>query len=249
MNGFLQSILAAGLVLGGAAARAGSIVVFAAASLTDGLQEIAQTYSRQTGEKVALNFGSSSSLARQILEGAPADIFFSADEAKMDSIQGLIAPQTRTNRLSNSLVIVVAGDSKLVMGSAKDLTQAAVKRIALADPKTVPAGIYARQYLEKLGLWPALESKVVPTDNVRAALAAVESGNVEAGMVYQTDTAISKSVKVAFAVPPDEGPAIVYPMAMLKDAKDPAAARRFLAYLGSAEAERVFEKFGFILIK
>jgi molybdate transport system substrate-binding protein len=246
---FLQSLLLAGLVLGAGAARAASIVVFAAASLTDSLQEIARVYALQSGEKVVLNFGSSSSLARQIQEGAPADIFFSADQAQMDFLekQGLLAIETRRNRLSNSLVIVVADDSKLAVAAAKDLTQAAVKRIALADPQTVPAGIYSRKYLEKAGLWPALASKVVPTDNVRAALAAVESGNVEAGMVYKTDAAISKKVKIAFAVPPGETPDILYPMAAVKDSKNPAAARKFLDYLGSTEAARVFERFGFLI--
>jgi molybdate transport system substrate-binding protein len=248
---FLPTLLLASLFWGAGAARAGSIVVFAAASLTDSLQEIARAYIQQSGEKVALNFGSSSSLARQIQEGAPADVFFSADQAQMDSLEklGLIAPETRRNRLSNSLVIVVADDSKLALASARDLTQATVKRIALADPQTVPAGVYSREYLEKLGLWPALAPKVVPTDNVRAALAAVESGNVEAGMVYKTDAAISKHVKIACAVPPGEGPDILYPMAQVKDSKDPAAARKFLDYLNSAEAARVFEKFGFLIAK
>ena len=248
---FLPTLLLASLFWGAGAARAGSIVVFAAASLTDSLQEIARAYIQQSGEKVALNFGSSRSLARQIQEGAPADVFFSADQAQMDSLEklGLIAPETRRNRLSNSLVIVVADDSKLALASARDLTQATVKRIALADPQTVPAGVYSREYLEKLGLWPALAPKVVPTDNVRAALAAVESGNVEAGMVYKTDAAISKHVKIACAVPPGEGPDILYPMAQVKDSKDPAAARKFLDYLNSAEAARVFEKFGFLIAK
>lgn len=248
---FLQQLLLAGLLCGPGPARAGSIVVFAAASLTDSLQEIARAYTLQSGEKVALNFGSSGTLARQIQEGAPAGIFFSADQAQMDSLEklGLIVTNTRRNRLSNSLVIVVADDSKLAIASARDLTQTSVKRIALADPQTVPAGIYSKKYLETLGLWPALAPKVVPTDNVRAALAAVESGNVEAGMVYKTDAAISKKVKIAFAVPPGEGPPILYPVALLKDSKDPAAARKFLDYLNSAEATRVFEKFGFLIPK
>ncbi|MGA2554736.1 MAG: molybdate ABC transporter substrate-binding protein [Verrucomicrobiota bacterium] len=254
---FLQRLVPAGLagwaalVLVPGTATAGEIVVFAAASLTDSLQEIARVYGRQSGETVALNFGSSSTLARQIGEGAPADIFFSADEAQMDSLEkrGLIAAETRRNRLSNSLVIVVAADSKLAIGSAKDLTQGAVKRIALADPRIVPAGIYSKEYLEKLGLWTALSPKVVPTDNVRAALAAVESGNVEAGMVYKTDAAISRKVKIACAVPAAEGPAIVYPMALVKESKDPASARKFLDYLGSPEAGRVFEKYGFLNAK
>ncbi len=248
---FFQTLLLAGLVFGPGAARAGSVVVFAAASLTDSLQEIARGYSLQSGQKVALNFGSSGTLARQIQEGAPADIFFSADQAQMDALEkrGLIVPETRRSRLSNSLVIVVADDSKLAIASAKDLTQPAVKRLALADPQTVPAGIYSKQYLEKLGLWPALSPKVVPTDNVRAALAAVESGNVQAGMVYKTDAAISKHVRIACAVPPAEGPAILYPMALVRDAKDPVAARQFLDCLNSTEATRVFEKFGFLIPK
>ena len=171
---------------------AATLHVFAAASLTDSLKEIAAAYEKQTGDKVMFNFGASSFLARQIEEGAPADIFFSADEAKMDGLEkkGLIIKETRTSRLSNSLVIVVTSDSALPIHSAKDLAGPAVKRVALADPKTVPAGIYAKQYLQCAGLWSAIKPKVVPTDNVRAALAAVESGNVEAGMVYKTDASI-----------------------------------------------------------
>jgi molybdate transport system substrate-binding protein len=249
MNAFLQFILAAALLFGGFPAQAGPVVVFAASSLTDSLQEIAQTYTQQTGEKITLNFAGSSTLARQILEGAPADIFFSADEAKMDALaqKGLIAAETRRNRLSNSLVIIVAADSRLSLTSARDLTQPAVKHLALADPKSVPAGIYARQYLEKLGLWTNLEPRVVPVENVRAALAAVESGNVEAGIVYLTDAAISKNVKVAYAVPPAQGPPILYPVAMLKDSKDPVAAKKFLDYLASPAAARIFQKFHFLL--
>jgi molybdate transport system substrate-binding protein len=167
----------------------------------------------------------------------------------MDGLEkkGLIVKETRKSRLSNSLVIVVAADSALPIKSANDLTSAKVKRLALADPKTVPAGIYAKAFLEKAKLWPAVESKVVPTDNVRAALAAVESGNVEAGMVYKTDAAISKTVKVACQIPANDAPAISHPMAVVKDTKQPDAARKFLDHLDSAEAGRVFAKFGFIV--
>jgi molybdate transport system substrate-binding protein len=232
-------------------ASASTIHVFAAASLTDSLKEIAVAYEKQTGDKVVFNFGASSLLARQIEEGAPADIFFSADEAKMDSLEkkGLIVKATRRGRLSNSLVIVLAADSTLSFKSANDLTNAGVKRLALADPKIVPAGIYAKAYLEGAKLWPALESKVVPTDNVRAALAAVESGNVEAGIVYQTDAALSRKIKVAVAIPAGDTAAISYPMAVLKEARQPEAAGSFLNHLGSDAAGRVFEKFGFILRK
>ena len=243
--------LAAAVALNAICSCTAAITVFAAASLTDSLKEITTAYEKETGQKVALNFGASSFLARQIGEGAPADIFFSADEAKMNGLEkkGLILKGTRKSRLSNSLVIVVAADSPLKVGSANDLAGAAVKRIALADPKTVPAGIYSRTYLEKLNLWRAVEPKVVPTDNVRAALAAVESGNVEAGMVYKTDAAISKKVKVAYEVPLNENPDISYSMAVVKDSKEPEEARRLLQYLDSEAAGWVFEKYGFIVRK
>src|SRR5437016_6174954 len=160
------------IVLSNAALDAAEITCFAAASLTDSLKEIDSAYEKQTGEKVVFNFGSSNFLARQIEEGAPADIFFSADEVRMDSLEkkGLLSRETRKSRLSNSLVIVVSADNLLTIKSASDLAEPKVKRIALADPRTVPAGIYAREYLEKVKLWTSIQSKIVPTDNVRAAL-------------------------------------------------------------------------------
>lgn len=228
---------------------AANVTVFAAASLTESLKEIAAAYEKQSGDKIVFNLGASSVLARQIEEGAPADIFFSADEAKMDALEkkNLIVKETRRSRLSNSLVIVVASDSALPLRVASDLTNSAVQRLALADPKTVPAGIYAKEYLTKAGLWSALEKKVVPLDNVRAALAAVEAGNAQAGLVYKTDAGISKKVKVAHEVPVNDGPAISYPLALVKEGKQPAAARKFLDHLNSDEAARVFAKFGFIV--
>lgn len=233
------------------AGRATEITVFAAASLTDSLKEIAVAYEKQSGDKIIFNFGASSTLARQIEAGAPADIFFSADEAKMDALEkkGRIVKGTRKSRLSNSLVIVVAADSALAIHSATNLTGTEIKRVALADPKAVPAGIYAKAYLEKLKLWPAIEPKVVPTENVRAALAAVESGNVEAGIVYQTDARISKKVKVACEVPAADAPVISYPLALVKESQHQEAAKKFLQYLDSADSAKVFEKFGFILRK
>ena len=237
------------LVFFPAETQSADVAVFAAASLTDALKEIAADYQKQSGDKIFFNFGASSILARQIEEGAPADIFFSADEAWMDALEkkSLILAGTRLSRLSNSLVIIVAADSLLKIRSPADLAGSAVKQIALADPRAVPAGIYAREYLQKLHLWAQIEPKVVPTDNVRAVLAAVESGNVEAGMVYKTDAAISGKVKVAFEVPVANGPAISYPMAVVKDSGQPDAAGKFLRYLESDEAGRVFEKFGFIV--
>lgn len=230
---------------------AAEVTVFAAASLTDSLKQIAVTYEKQSGDKIVFNLGASSTLARQIEEGAPADIFFSADEAKMDGLakKGLIDPTSRKSRLGNALVVVVAADSSLKIDSAPALTNAVVQKIALADPKAVPAGIYAKQWLEKLQLWPAIEPKVVPTENVRAALAAVESGNVEAGVVYKTDAGISKKVKVAYEVPAKDAPKITYPVALVKESKQADTAKKFLNYLDSQNASDIFKQFGFVLLE
>ena len=230
--------------------QAAEITVFAAASLTDSLKEIAANYEKESGDKITFNLGASSTLARQIEAGAPADIFFSADEAQMDSLakKSLIDPATRKSRLGNALVVVVAADSTLQINSASDLTNSTVKQIALADPKAVPAGVYAKAWLTQQQLWPAIEPKVVPTENVRAALAAVESGNVEAGVVYKTDAGISKKVKVAYEVPSKDAPVISYPMALVKDSRQPGAARKFLDYLAGNEAGAAFTGHGFIVL-
>lgn len=228
--------------------RAGEITVFAAASLSDALGELADTYHQATGDTVRLNLGASSTLARQIEEGAPADLFFSADEAKMDALAraGLIDAATRRSLLSNALVVVVAADSALQVASPADLAAPAVRRLAVAEPATVPAGIYAREFLEKAGLWRALAPKILPAENVRAVLATVANGDADAGFVYRTDALISKRVRVAWVVPPSDGPRISYPIAVVRGAPNPAGARRLLAWLESPAARAVFAKFGFI---
>ncbi len=232
-----------------AGGKAATVQVFAAASLTDSLKQIAHTYEQTSPDRIVFNFGASSLLARQIEEGAPADIFFSADEAKMDSLEkkGLILKETRKSRLSNSLVIVVSAEGGPDIQSPKDLATEKVKRLALAEPKTVPAGIYAKEYLQKQNLWSAIEAKVIPTENVRAALAAVEAGNVDAGIVYQTDAGISKKVKIAYTVPRAETQEISYPMAVVRESSQPAAAKRFLRYLDSGASSNVFKQYGFII--
>ncbi len=230
-----------------ASAHAAKLNVFAAASLSDALREIRDTYEKTSGDNVRFNFAASSLLARQIKEGAPADVFFSADELKMDDLAraGLIADNTRRSFLGNALVIVVQRENGAAISSPSDLTSPAIRRIALAEPNTVPAGIYASTYLERLGLLKSMRAKIIPTENVRACLAAVEAGNADAGFVYKTDALISKKVKIAYEVPPDDGPEITYPLAVLKDTRHPEAARRFAAYLTSHEARVVFEKYGF----
>jgi molybdate transport system substrate-binding protein len=227
------------------------ISVFAAASLTDVMKELAKTYEAQSGDKLVFNFAGSNALARQIKEGARADVFFSADEAQMSGLEkaGLIADGSRESLLSNTLAVVAPKESAITSLTLEDLARPQIKRLALADTKTVPAGVYARACLEKLGLWKDVEPKVIPTENVRAALAAVESGNVDAGIVYKTDASISKNVKIVFEVPASEGPRISYPVAVVRESKNFEAARRFLDYLKSEEALTVFENYGFIIQK
>jgi len=251
MRHFLKSLAACLTLFTSVSLFAAEVTVFAAASLTDSLEEVAAAYEKQSGDKIVFNFGASSTLARQIEEGAPADIFFSADEAKMDGLEkkGLILKETRKSRLSNLLVIVVASEKGAAIGDPKDLATDKVKRLALAEPRTVPAGIYAKEYLQKQNLWTAIEAKVVPTENVRAALSAVEAGNAEAGIVYKTDASISRKVKVAYEVPARDNPPISYPMAVVKETKQPEAAKRFLDHLNSENATKTFEKFGFIVRK
>jgi molybdate transport system substrate-binding protein len=215
------------------------------------MTEIGHTYEKESGDKLQFNFGASSMLARQIEEAAPADLFFSADEAKMDSLEkkDLLLPGTRRSLLSNVLVIVVPADSNAVLKSAADLAKPEIKKLALAETQTVPAGIYAREYLEKIGLWDAVKNKIVPTENVRAGLAAVESGNVDAGIVYKTDSLISKKVKIAVEIPASEGPKISYPVAVLKSSKETQRAKKLEEYLAGNAARSVFEKFGFTFTK
>lgn len=203
--------------------------VFAAVSLTDALTEIGSNYERETGTKVVFNFGASSVLARQIERGAPADLFLSADEAKMNQLDVV----ERVSVLSNTLVIIGAKSPRELTG----------KRVALAEPSSVPAGIYAREYLTKLGIWSEIAPNVVPAENVRGALAAVESGNVDAAIVYKTDAKRGFD----FEVPREEGPRISYPFAIVRDAENREEAKRFLDYLTSKAALDVFAKHGFIV--
>jgi molybdate transport system substrate-binding protein len=230
-------------------ASAAELRVFAAASLTDALKEIAPEYEKSAGDELVLNLGASSTLVRQIQEGAPADLFLSADEEKMNGLEKrkLLLPGTRKSVLSNTLVVVVPVDSSLKIAGPADL--ATVRALALAEPQTVPAGIYAKEYLKSKGLWSKVIDRVVPTENVRAALAAVESGNVDAGIVYKTDARISKKVKIAYEVPKAESPKISYPFAVLAASERKEAARKLLGYLHSPPALAVFRKYGFLILE
>jgi molybdate transport system substrate-binding protein len=247
-SAFLGLILA---VLSTTAMKADDLTVFAAASLTDALKEIGAAYEKTSGDKIAFNFAASGTLELQIRHGAPADIFFSADEEKMNDLakDGLLEPDTRRDLLGNTLVIVVPNDSSLTLTSAAGLADPKVKKIALGQTQIVPAGIYAKEYLQKIGIWDQVQPRVIPQENVRAALAAVETGNVDAGIVYKTDALQTKKVRIAYEVPATDGPAIVYPAALVKGSKHADAAEKFLNYLGSPEAQAVFQRNGFIAKK
>jgi molybdate transport system substrate-binding protein len=241
-RGFLAAL---GAVSAGARLSAdgpGEILVLAAASLTEALSEIGAGYTTARGQVVVFAFGGSGQLARQILAGAPAAVFVSADAASVDELQrgGRVAPADRCDLLSNRLVVVVPSSSSLRVGAAADLD--AVRRLALADPEAVPAGRYARQWLERAGAWTLLRDRVVPTLDVRAALAAVEAGAVDAAVVYATDARRSTRARVALEVPPEQAPRIAYVAAVLAP-----AGRRFFEHLRSIEARAVFERLGFVV--
>jgi len=222
-----------------------AVRIFAAVSLTDSLEEILDLFEAAHPEVyVVPQLGASNDLARQILAGAEAHLFLSADRAQMDRVEGSIAAGSRRDLLSNRLAVVVARTATAAIRGPRDLERAV--RIALADPQAVPAGVYARQYLEKLGLWDRLSSRVVPTFDARAALAAVASGNVDAGIVYETDARMEPRVRVAFAVPKEEGPAIVYHLALMRGANEDA--RALYLFLLSPGAKAVFERRGFVVL-
>lgn len=239
-------IVIAALFIGGGAA-AEEITVYAAASLTGALTEVARGFEKRTGHKVSFNLGGSNDLARQIKAGAPADVFFSADELQMDGLvaAGLVRSQDRLDVLSNVLVVVVPAGSTVTMKAPQDLL--GLRHLALADPQAVPAGVYARKWLESVGLWDKVKDKVVPTLNVRAALAAVEAENADAGIVYRTDAGISKRVKVALEVPREQGPTILYPLAPIAASKR-LATRELIQYLTSDAAREVYRRYGFIVL-
>ena len=223
-----------------------TLTVSAAASLTEVLQQLAAAYERRTGERVVLNLSASNVLARQIAAGARVDLFVSADTAQMDIVSAHVDPASRVALLSNQLAIAVPDDRPRQLSSARDLTDRAIRRVALGDPAAVPAGVYAKAYLVQLGIWDQIAHKVVPSGSVRLALAAVENGAADAAIVYMTDIATARRTRAALVVPAAEGPRIVYPAAIVRGAMNPSGARRFLEFLRGAEATTVFERAGFL---
>lgn len=224
-----------------------SVIVSAAVSLKDALDEIAHMYEhRHTNAKIIFNYGGSGTLQHQIEQGAPVDVFFSAAEKQMDALEseGLLVAGTRRPMVANKLVLIEPASSNRLK-DFQDLTRPEVKIIALGEPSTVPAGMYARQTLEHLGLLAAVEKKAVYAKDVRAVLTYVETGNADAGIVYQTDARASTRVHVVALAPEKTHDQIVYPAVILKNSKNEKAARAFLQFLESSDARAVFEKYGF----
>jgi molybdate transport system substrate-binding protein len=230
-------------------ARAEDITVFAAASLTDALGEIGKAYEAKGGGRIVASFASSSDLARQIEHGAPADIFISADQQWADYLdqRGLIEKGSRLNLLSNELVLVAPAGStaNLAIGPGFPLDRAlADNRLAVGDPDHVPAGIYARQALESLGVWRSVENKLARAGSVRAALAFVERGECPLGIVYRSDALSDSMVRVVGVFPADSHPPVTYPAALVAG-RHSQAALEFLHYLLMPDAARIFKKYGF----
>ncbi len=243
----LTLTIAVALLLGANATaqpRPRELLVAAAASLSDVMPQVATAFHAQTAATVRFNFGGSQTLARQIVEGARADVFLSADPKQMDVVAQAdrLLPDTRVDLLSNQLVIAVPVSSPIAEPHA--LTLPAVKRIAMGDPAAVPAGVYARQWLEAIRLWPSIASKVVPLQSSRAALAAVRAGRAEAGIVYITDLHGEHELRIAHAVSGSAAPRIVYPVAAVRGGREDLA-REFIAFLRSARARDIFTAAGF----
>ncbi|MGP1358838.1 molybdate ABC transporter substrate-binding protein [Roseicyclus sp.] len=233
-------------------ARAEQITVFAAASMANALAEIEQGFEAATGHDLTVSLAGSSALARQIQQGAPADIFISASTDWMDAIEadGLVEPGTRFDLLGNTLVLVAHGTeaAPVEIGAGFDLAGLVGEgRLAMALVDAVPAGVYGKAALESLGIWEAVAPRVAQSDNVRAALALVAAGEAPYGIVYATDAAAEDNVTIVGTFPADSHPPIVYPAADLAT-RDTEAEAAFLAYLRGPEARAAFERQGFTFL-
>jgi molybdate transport system substrate-binding protein len=246
---FAAFVILLGAIHSPAAAQDKSLTVFAAASMKNALDEIDAAYTAKTGVKIIVSYAASSALAKQIEQGAPADVFISADTDWMDyaTSKKTINESTRVNLLGNSIVLIAPKDSKVDnvnIGAGFDLARLAGDgKIATGDVKSVPVGKYAKAALEKLGSWQAAEPKFAMAESVRAALTLVARGEAVLGIVYSTDAKVEPGVKVVGTFPADSHPAIVYPVAATTTAKPETT--DYLAFLRSTAAKTILEKYGF----
>ena len=239
------------LALAAAGAQAESITVSAAASLKEAFTDLARQYEKQHPDaKIKLNTAASGTLLQQLAQGAPVDVLATADLATMDkaAAQNLIRSQTRKTFALNSLVLITPKSSSLKIKQPKDLQQEGVKRIAIGNPASVPAGAYTQAALEKQKLWGRLKPKVVQTQNVRQALDYVIRSETEAGFVYRTDAALKPHAVNIVAAIPTEKP-VAYPIALTQSSKAANEAQRFVNYVLSAEGQRVLQRYGFSAAK
>jgi molybdate transport system substrate-binding protein len=232
--------------------RGADLVVFAAASLKNALDDIAGQWQRESGKKTVISYAASNTLIKQIEQGAPADIFISADLDWMDYGQqkGLIRPDSRSNLLGNRLVLIAPKDSSISATIQPGLDLAALLkggRLAMGNVDAVPAGRYGKAALEKLGAWNGVKDKIAQAESVRAALVLVARGEAPLGIVYQTDAASDPSVKIVGTFPESAHPPIIYPIALTKESTNPEA-RAFLSYLRSPAARAAFERQGFTVL-
>ncbi len=225
------------------------LTISAAASLKDSMDVIQKTYQEDHPEvKLKFNYGASGSLQRQISQGAPVDLFFSAAEDKFGLLieDGTIAKEDGLALLGNELVLIVPKENQVIQSFA-DLTKADIDKISIGTPETVPAGKYAKESLEKLGVWKDAESKVVYAKDVRQVLSYVETGNVDAGIVYKTDALVSDKVNIVASADPTTHAPIIYPVGIIKDSKNYEVAKTFYEYLQTEDALKVFENYGFTI--
>ncbi len=230
---------------------AAELTVFAAASLTDAVTEISKSFESEREVRVYTNFASSQTLQVQIERGAPADLFISASPKQMDVLQekGAIHESSRRDVLRNSLVLVAPTGSSHQIERPEELADSHTRRIAIGEPSSVPAGIYGAEVLKRLGIWSAVQPKLIPGADVRAVLAYTEAGEVNFGIVYKTDASVSKKVRIAYEFPALSHSPILYPAAVIRDTKHEDLAHSFLQYLQTSEAKRVFQKYGFSVVK
>jgi molybdate transport system substrate-binding protein len=224
-----------------------SLTVSAAISLTNALQDIKTLYQRhEPNVTITYNFGASGALQQQIEQGASADIFFSAGVKQMEALQqkNLLISETRKNPLTNRLVLITPKNST-AMTDFRQLINPQVKQIAVGEPRSVPAGQYAKEMLANMGIYEQLQAKFIYASNVRQVLSYVETGNADAGIVYTTDAKESQQVRVVATAPANSHSPIVYPIVVLKRSRYEAAARAFVQFLSSNEAKIVFENYGF----
>ncbi len=244
-----RALMIAALALAPAVSHAQGLVVFAAASLKNALDEVAAAYHAHGGVKAAVSYAASSALAKQIEAGAPAQVFISADLKWMDYLEQrhLIQSGSRRDLLGNELVLIAPAGSKTQVTIAPDFPLRELLhggRLALADPASVPAGLYAKAALEKRGVWDSVKDRVAAAENVRFALAFVARGECPLGIVYATDARAETQVRVLAPFPAGSYPPVIYPAA-LTTAPGWKQARRFEQYLGSPEAHAIFQRWGF----